>query len=41
MSSLSRWVFLAQDGPRKNLKICPEPPGKELSENVFKNSVCL
>jgi hypothetical protein len=42
MLSLSRRVFSAQDGPRKKLKICPKPPGNELSEYVFKNSVqCL
>ncbi len=35
MSSLSRQVFSAEDGPRKKLKICPEPPGNELSEYVF------
>jgi hypothetical protein len=28
-------VFLTQDGPRKKLKIFPEPPGNELSEYVF------
>jgi hypothetical protein len=36
MSSLSRWVFLAQDDPRKKFKIFPEPPGNELSEHVLK-----
>jgi hypothetical protein len=37
--SLSRQVFSAQDVPRKKLKICTEPPGNELSEYVFKNSL--
>jgi hypothetical protein len=42
VSSLSRQVFSAQDGPRKKLKIDTEPPWNELSEYVFKNSVwCL
>ncbi len=36
---LSRQVFLAQDGARQKVKICPEPSGNKLSESVFKNSV--
>jgi hypothetical protein len=39
---LSRWVFLAQGDARQKLKICSEPFGNGLFENVFKHYVlCL
>jgi hypothetical protein len=31
--------MFSQGGDRKKLKICPEPPGNKLSENVYKNFV--
>jgi hypothetical protein len=36
VSPLYRQVFLAQDGARQNLKICPEPSGNKLSESILK-----
>jgi hypothetical protein len=35
LSPLSRWIFLAQDGDRQNLKICPEPSGNKISGLFF------
>jgi hypothetical protein len=39
MSLLSRQLFSAPGGPRKNLKLCIELPRNELSVYVLKNSV--